>query len=76
MIEEKRSLVKYWRIYIMMHSVSNAISSFSKGKRHDLRVRIDKKCCRGQSYRRNRHTLTEFSVPELPATKFLLQFAQ
>lgn len=36
----------------------------------------DKKCCRGQSYRRNRHTLTEFSVPELPATKFLLQFTQ
>jgi len=58
-------------LYVMMSSVSNTISSSSKGKRHDLQACIDKKCCRGQSYRRNRHTLTEFSVPELPATKFL-----
>jgi len=58
-------------LYVMMSSVSNTISSSSKGKHHDLQACIDKKCCRGQSYRRNRHTLTEFSVPELPATKFL-----
>ncbi|KAL0130992.1 hypothetical protein PUN28_002523 [Cardiocondyla obscurior] len=33
-----------WWIYM-----PNTISSSSKGKRHDLRVRIDKKCCRGQN---------------------------
>lgn len=70
MIEEKRSLVKYWCIYVMMSSVSNTISSSSKGKRRDLQERIDKKCCRGQSYQKQAHVdrvfgtgITSYQIP-------------